>query len=295
MTRRLLRLVGTLVGGIAVGLLRLSGRRVGIVLVYHGIEDASGDPARELSPAHGASLVDRQLRHLRRWFRVVDAADVLEATSSRRRGGRFPAAVTFDDDLRSHVERAVPALERAGITATFFIGGASLHGPHEFWWERVQRAPSGSVDTAALKALSYEERESVVDRLDPGPPRLDAGLRSDDVRRLRGAGMPLGFHTRRHEVLTQLDDDALALALDDGRDELDAIAGKRLELIAYPHGANDVRVRDAAARAGYVLGFTAAGRAVRPDDERLGIPRVVPSYRSAGSFALQLLAELLER
>jgi peptidoglycan/xylan/chitin deacetylase (PgdA/CDA1 family) len=296
----LVRLLGTPIGGLAVCLLRLSRRRVGVVLVYHGIEEASGDPAREISPSHGVEVVERQLRHLARWFRVVDAAGMLEAIALRRRGGRFPVAITFDDDLRSHVERALPLLERAGLTATFFLCGASLDRPHEFWWERMQRAiargaPSSRADADALKTLTYEEREALVDRLDPGPPPADAGLRSADVLLLRRAGMRLGFHTRRHELLTVLDDNALALALQDGREDLEAITDEPLELIAYPHGGNDARVRTAARRAGYSLGFTVAGKTVRAGDDRLGVPRLVPSYRSAGSLAVQLLSELLER
>ena len=71
------------------------------------------------------------------------AADILGAIRSRRRGERFPVAITFDDDLPEHVHEALPALRAAGVKATFFLNGASLDAPHAFWWEDLQRAVDG--------------------------------------------------------------------------------------------------------------------------------------------------------
>jgi peptidoglycan/xylan/chitin deacetylase (PgdA/CDA1 family) len=296
--------LGTAIAAAAVLFLRLTRRRVGIALVYHSLGVRPGDPASDVTAPHEAALVERQLRHLTACYRVVDAAQIVTAAGRRRRGERFPVAVTFDDDLRSHAQLALPILERAGLRATFFLCGASLEKPFEFWWERFQRAndaglagPSGDARERfeALKRMSPAERDAELEGLAPGPPPLDAGMRTPDVRALAAAGMAIGFHTRRHDLLTALDDDELAEAMRDGREELAALAGPELETIAYPHGAHDERVRAAARNAGFRLGFSAAGNPVRPDSDPLSVPRIVPTYRSTGHFALQLLQELLER
>ena len=63
------------------------------MLVYHRVGETVGDfdVARE--------EFERQMRHLRRCYRVVKAAEILEAAGNRRRGRRFPVAITLDDDL----------------------------------------------------------------------------------------------------------------------------------------------------------------------------------------------------
>lgn len=286
----LARLLGPAVAGLVVTLLRLTKRRTGLVLLYHSVAERQGDPARELVAPHGARLFERQLRHLVAWYRVVDATEIHAAVAARRRGGRFPVAVTFDDDLRSHARMALPILERAGLRATFFLCGASLHEPFEFWWERLDRIHPRA---ETWKRLSPAECRAAAES-DTGPVPAGAGMPAEDVRRLVEAHMTIGFHTRRHDPLPGLDDGALAAAMLDGRDELETVAGSPLETIAYPHGAKDERVLSAARAAGFRYGFSAAGLPARPTDDPLAIPRILPTYRSAGHFALQLLRELLD-
>ena len=59
-------------------------------------------------------------------------------------------AITFDDDLRSHVDFAAPLLARVGATATFFLSGSSLDDPNRFWWERLQEAFDRGLDLPSV-------------------------------------------------------------------------------------------------------------------------------------------------
>lgn len=321
--RRLIRLAVRAVGGPVCGLgatlLRPSGRKVGVVLIYHGIAPPrpSGD---ELVPPHAPELFTRHVHHLRRWYRIVDASDLPEAVASRRRGRRFPVAITFDDDLPQHVRTALPVLRSAGACATFFLCGSSLDRPLAFWWQRLQRAVDAGGDEVpelvsrraaepvatgatigelglAIELMSPEDRDAVAAELGllAGPDPPDAGLRAADVRALIEAGMTIGFHTLRHDSLTLLDDDRLAEAMRSGRERLEEAAGRQLDSIAYPHGRSDHRVADAARSAGFRVGFACEGRPVWPDADPLLVPRIEPSFRSGGHFALQLLLALLAR
>ncbi|MGH3002224.1 MAG: polysaccharide deacetylase family protein [Gaiellaceae bacterium] len=298
------RVLGPVLAGLAVALLRLTGRRAGAVLLYHAVSDRPGDPAREIVPPHDVRLLESQLRHLARWYRVVDAHEILTAVSTRRRGGRFPVAVTFDDDLPSHARLALPALRRSGVPATFFLCGASLDGPAEFWWERLQRAfdagRTGAGGTLgeqveAFKGLTPGERDAAAAEFAAGPVPDEAGMRAADVRAIAAAGMQIGFHTRRHDPLPSLDEDALAERLRAGRADIEALSGTALSSIAYPHGAHDERVEAAARDAGFQLGFSASGCIVSPASGPLAVPRIVPSHRSAGHLAVHLLFEVLGR
>jgi peptidoglycan/xylan/chitin deacetylase (PgdA/CDA1 family) len=291
---------------------RLSSSRVGVVLVYHRVGgETSGNEDLEILAAVGREEFKRQLAHLRRHYRVVPATQILDAVRERRRFARFPVAITFDDDLPEQAREALPALTAAGLTATFFLTGASLEGPHTFWWEDLQRAvdtgvldglphvdvaptiarePRAILDaTGAIVRLSPPQREDVIARLRQvvGPPPESSGLRADQVRELVQAGCTVGFHTRDHVVLPSLSDAQLDHALTEGRRELESAAGEPTTLIAYPHGKADDRVAAAARAAGFSLGFTTARGATTPETDPMLVPRTVADL-SASALSLRL-------
>ncbi len=176
------RLAGSPPGRLArYALLRLSGRRAGLALVYHKLGDPPGDPRRELVPALSPRLFEAQLGHLARLYRVVPCRELQEAVAARRRGQRFPVAITFDDDLASHAGHALPALRAAGLPATFFLSGASLESPHRFWWERLQAAVDGGRDVSVLA-------EAGIHAARRRHPRLGRGDRGGDARRAAPRG-----------------------------------------------------------------------------------------------------------
>jgi peptidoglycan/xylan/chitin deacetylase (PgdA/CDA1 family) len=309
------RTIGAPLGTGAMLLLRLSGRRAGVALMYHSVEHRAGDPARELVPPHHADIFDGQVRHLSRHYRVVAASELQDAARRRRRGERFPVAITFDDDLVCHAEIALPILVRHGATATFFLCGASLERPFAFWYERLQRAYDDHVEglpalvlgeaegrakptlhelALAVEELDPGERAAVADRLTAtlGSDPENAGIRAEQVRELAQAGMTIGFHTLRHDSLSLLDDERLDSALIDGRAGLAEAAGQSVDVIGYPHGRTDVRVASRARAAGFVAGFSTRPVSVTPDADPLLQGRIAPTFWSVGGFAIQLALTL---
>jgi peptidoglycan/xylan/chitin deacetylase (PgdA/CDA1 family) len=293
--------------------LRASALRAGLVLVYHKLGDPPGDPEWELVPALDPALFEDELAHLARWYRVVPAAGIQAAASARRRGERFPVAISFDDDLRSHAEVALPALRRGGLNATFFLSGASLDGPHRFWWERLQAVADQGIDPAAavgpavrpegdsihdwalaIESCAPEERRRVAaaleERIGPDPP--DSGMRRAEVVTLVEAGLDVGFHTLCHHRLPLLGNAELATALREGRGELERAVGRPVRSISYPHGKGDARVAAAAREAGYERGFTGVADAVTPASDPLLLPRLESEKTSRERFARQLVGAL---
>jgi peptidoglycan/xylan/chitin deacetylase (PgdA/CDA1 family) len=285
---------------------RRSDARAGVALVYHRVGDPPGDLSRELLPALGSRLFDEQVRYLSARYRIVPASRLLEAASERRAREPFPVAITFDDDLRSHVDTAAPILARAGAPATFFLTGASLRRPHRFWWERLQEAWDRDLDLGplgigapgadvhqlgraieALPARRVDELDAALGRL-VGPDPEDAGLRAEHVAALAAGGFEIGFHTRRHHPLPGLAAADLDAAMAEGRAELDEATGGRLTTIAYPHGRADERVAAAARAAGFGAGFTGSPGPVTPESDPLLLCRVSPSYASVGELAVDV-------
>jgi peptidoglycan/xylan/chitin deacetylase (PgdA/CDA1 family) len=249
---------GEQVARAGVTLLRCSRHRVGLALVYHRVALRTGDPLRELVPAHGVALLERQLAHLGGSYRLVGAAELPDAVRRRRCGQRFPVAVTFDDDGCTHAAHAAPVLRRLGAPATFFLSGGHLDPPFRYWWDE------GS----------------------------EPAMTAADIRSLAADGFAVGFHTLGHAELLQLDEAALSAAMTDGRDRIAALSGQALSAIAYPHGRADARVARAAHRAGYAVGFSGATVAVTGGCDPLLLGRIEPSRHSAGHLALRLLVTL---
>lgn len=296
---------------------RLSADGLGLAVMYHGIARGPHAPRPQLVPTPEITTFRAQLEHLAAHYRVVPPSRLLQAAGGRRRGDAPAIAITFDDDLASHRQLAMPILLELGLPAGFFVSGASLSGPFAFWWERLQRlmderdhAPAAlpswlrmrvgaegqgdSIQAIArvIENLSPSERDAAAaelgDLVGPDPP--DAGLRREAVRELAQAGFEIGFHTKRHYKLSLLPDADLHRSLREGRNEIEATVGSRLSMIAYPHGAADARVARFAAAAGFRLGFTTTPHAVAPAGDPLLVGRIDAEAISVKRLASTLAA-----
>lgn len=78
----------------------------------------------------------------------------------------------------------------------------------------------------------------------------------EELAELASAGVAVGSHARRHRRMTGLPAAELAAELAGARDDLQARLPRPAELVAYPHGDHDLRVRQAALDAGYRAAFT---------------------------------------
>ena len=286
--------------------LQRSSRRIGLALVYHLVAD-DANAADELLARHEVSLFTRHMRHLRAHYSVVPASELVAAAGARKPGEPIPIAVTFDDDLPSHIETAAPILRDLGLTATFFVCGASTDAPYRFWWERLQAAAARGLRPDELPSApgTWREAGQVIQRLQldertpleewllerAGPDPETAGLRAEDMEALLDGGFELGYHTLRHPYLPVLDDGALERALSEGRAALAARIGTELDTIAYPHGGVDERVARAARDAGYRYGFALIFEPAGPGTDPHLIGRL-ETFSSGGRFAMELVRTL---
>ena len=87
------------------------------VLIFHRVF-AQPDPLAPSEP--DLPRFEHLLRWVSRWFQVLP----LDEAVARLAAGTLPpraAAITFDDGYADNAEVALPALQRAGLPATFFI------------------------------------------------------------------------------------------------------------------------------------------------------------------------------
>lgn len=297
--------------------MRARGGKIGIVLAYHAVRPQEPG-ALEVAPSIGRERLRDHLRHLRRHYRVVPLPELIAAAADRRRGEPYPVALSFDDDLAEHLDQAVPLLAEEGLPATFFLCGRGLFGDGEFWWEKLQRAVNAGASTAelmavaggaepsesdpdglraiaaALESLPADELSAAEGRLTAlaGERAMERGLGETEIAQLAGGDHTVGFHTRRHRVLTGLEGPALTRALSEGRDELVRASGAPVEAIAYPHGKTDARVADAARDQGFAIGLAIGGAAVTPRSDPLLLERLPADELSVGELAAAIIAAI---
>jgi peptidoglycan/xylan/chitin deacetylase (PgdA/CDA1 family) len=283
----------------------------GAALVVHAVGPVAGDRAREIDPPLAASRLAEMVSYLSLHYALVRAAELPAAAGTRAPGERVPVALTFDDDLRSHLEYAAPVLADHGAVGTVFLCGSE--GP--FWWQALQCAvdeltlsegalpgiPGKLIADAlarrpwaiarlaqAIEELPPDRRGTVALVLTRLAPNLPGPLEPEGARALRDAGWEIGFHTRRHDALPQLDDTSLAGALREGRERLP----EQPRTLAYPHGKAGPREARAAQAAGYAAAFTGAPEVLTESTDPHLIGRLQPSTATVGRFALQLARAL---
>jgi peptidoglycan/xylan/chitin deacetylase (PgdA/CDA1 family) len=174
-------------------------------------------------------------------FEPLPLTSILATDEDGRAGPLGPRfAVTFDDGYIDFLEQALPVLESRRIPATLFAVAGEDRG-----------SPYGGI---FAPLLSFDGLAEVARR-----------------------GVAIGAHGLSHLPLTRLDAGALEHELLGAKDRLEACTGNRPELLAYPFGAFDQGVLEAAARH-FRAAFTTQLAPVPPAPDPWAIPRVDACY-----------------
>jgi len=189
-----------------------------LVLCYHAIS-----PSWEAGLSVTPEAFERQIVGLRkRGYAGTTFADVVEREPSEP-----TVVVTFDDAFQSVKTYAAPILHDAGYPATVFAPTDYVSARSPLAWPGLDhwlRTPDGH----ELASMGWE-----------------------DLGELMEDGWEIGSHSRRHPMLSSLDDDTLMAELAESRQTCGARLGRPATTIAYPYGDTDARVQRHAEHAGY--------------------------------------------
>lgn len=288
------------------------------VLGYHRVL-ARPDPLLPSDPVVGE--FERTMRWVRSTFDVISLAEGVAGL----RSGRLPRralAITFDDGYADNATLAAPVLRRLGLHATFFIATGYLDGGRMFndtVLAAVRAAPGPVLDLGALGLDAYpvatdRERRQAVARIlaaikyRPVAERMalaeriaecagaalpaDLMMTSAQAAGLARQGFALGGHTVTHPILATLDDDSARRELTVGRRQVEELAGRPVDLFAYPNGAPGRDYTAATVRlvreCGYAGAVTASPGAARPGTDPFQIPRFTPWDRGRLRFVARM-------
>jgi peptidoglycan/xylan/chitin deacetylase (PgdA/CDA1 family) len=222
-----------------------------VILVYHRIASSEVDPFRVcVSPGRFAEHLD-----------VLRTTATVVPLSTLTRPGRLPprcVALTFDDGYEDNLTAALPALERFEVPATVFA--VTAYQGSEFWWDRLSRVPpsalvqyvQGSLEAAPgrrdplrvvhahLRALDEAARNEALLQLGGAGPASGPHGRSLSAAELKQLAesrlIEIGAHTHSHADLAALDAGRQRREIEENRERLEAVTGRRPSTFAYPFG-----------------------------------------------------------
>jgi peptidoglycan/xylan/chitin deacetylase (PgdA/CDA1 family) len=211
------------------------------------------------TPRATAERLERQLRYLRRAFRIVPLAAYAASIGAPRKPGRRRwAALVFDDGLRSNVTVAYPMLRALGVPAAFFVCPGLIEERRWLWTHEVRRrlqfagrAPEAiEALVERMKRHDYPRRlrvEAALRRATPGFVPSEADREAfdladwDELRTLDPSLVTVGSHSMTHPILPSLDGAGIESELRDSRRLIEARLARPAEFFSYPNGDVDER------------------------------------------------------
>jgi len=285
--------------------------------MYHRF--GPGDRDRKL---HVEEL-DRQLRYLRRNFRLAPLAELVSCLREGETPAPLTVAITVDDAYADFGEHAYPVFRRLGVPVTIYVVSEFAGGRFWLWWDAVrhllEKAPSGNYqigrhpallrfslgDPASRHAawlalagagakLAPAEREqflldlqrSLAVGLPDSPPPEFAALSWDALRALDPDIVEIGAHTRTHPSLSRCDTARIREEISGSKLEIESCTGRRVSAFCYPNGErDDVDGRCVAAvrEAGFDSAVLACGSMIGRGADRYLLERIGAPH-VAGDF-----------
>jgi peptidoglycan/xylan/chitin deacetylase (PgdA/CDA1 family) len=287
------------------------------------------------------SALRSTLSALRRRGATILSLRELVSSIEARTGLCGPAVVfTVDDGYRDFLTTAAPIFANFDAPVTVFLTTRFVDGGFWCWWDRIEYAVSRSprrsvaleldggsvrvewecqadryaaIDSIAerLKRVPDAQRHEVLDRLGElldveipaGPPPAFSAMSWDEVRRLEGAGVEFGPHSRSHPILSRIGDEAARDEIMGSWGDLRRECRSPVPVFCYPNGTEEdygpreVRlVRDAGLRGALAVYRSYVTPAQMTLEDRFWLPRFpFPGVPRTALFQASGLARSMPR
>lgn len=278
--------------------------RGGLILSLHRVLP-SMEAEESLEPVITTTdrVFEQFLNLVQEEFQVVSLQQLLRQPEEK--DGRQRVAITFDDGWAETYTSAYPLLLRYGLPATVFLCPGLMEEGQMLPEERFARiwrwcgkrqqmemlredlrkwgftgdeSSARKVWSRPMRRLAIHAKLLMLNHLEAKYLVPDCGRRQfltwDEVRIMRRSNITFGSHTMHHASLTAEPDPSLEEELAGSREAIASKLQEEVDYLAYPNGAFNQHVKDAARAAGYTHCFTAQQGIVRRDADAYSIPRI---------------------
>jgi peptidoglycan/xylan/chitin deacetylase (PgdA/CDA1 family) len=301
---------------------RWAHRHQALIITYHRFSE------REGGAGISARAFAEQVEYLAAHYTLVPLSRLAGCLRKRELPPRL-AAITIDDGYRDAYEIAFPILRKHCAPATVFVVTEFVEGTAWLWTDKARylatgaaarafeigigghdlrlelngaasRAVAAGLINAALKPLSEEARDALVERLafelgvklPERPPAEYGAINWRQAREMADAGVEIGSHTLTHPILTGLGGARLREEVAQSRDRIQNAIGRKVGTFCYPNGDYDLRTQLEVARAGYQLAVTTDVGLNNERNDPLALRRIHGEYdlarfvKNTSGFAL---------
>ena len=294
-----------------------------MILTFHQIPQGP-DPIQSGLP-HGAVFAN-QMRWLEYFCNVISLPEAAE----HLREGTLPAraaCITFDDGYANNLDVAAPILKKFGLPATFFItAGAVENGImwNDLVIEGIRRG-HGDLDLedilcgrhkladdiarhkaiqAVIGQLKYRqvgERFAIACEVffraaGHDQPRLM--MTAEQVSELAALGFDIGAHTVNHPILNELSSAEARREIEESRDWVEQVTGKKPLSFAYPNGRPGIDFahehEEMVREAGFSVAVSTRWACARRADSPFSLPRFTPWERKKRAFSQRLIKAAIQ-
>jgi len=302
---------------------QLAGRAV--ALMYH--ELASDNDDIEAWTVVRRSDFLRQMDYLRKQFDVVSLSQAIARMAQSNPADRPLVVITFDDGDRGNHDVLLPIVESMALPVTIFIATGQVQDQQLYWFDRLVNVLQTNMPITVslpgtlpatyvinetrgarnwkaienllvdLKNLAPADRERAVEAVISHIGRRNqrssgiAPLTVNDVSALASSSwVTIGGHSHCHNILTQIDNQAVAESVMQSKQLLELWAGRPIRYFAYPNGDYNQSVSAAVAAAGFEAAMTTQPRIWEQGEDIYALPRMgVGRYDSLDVFKAGLL------
>ncbi len=289
-----------------------------IILTYHSF---CTDWPRGLFSSLPVDRFERQIRFLRKNFKLVSLAQGLDHLQHGRVDDQPWLSITIDDGFRDNYTHAWPVLQRYAVPATIFLATdfidtgrppwptqlvEILESTHAQMIESPFKAELNTLDarSKALRTLMaawswlvpadrFETLAALRRHLRVGETTRYPSLTWDQIHEMRLGGIRFGSHTVYHSILSDVSDDTVAMEIKESRKRLEEKLQVPCLEFAYPNGNFDIRAKRLLAAEGFRLALTQVTGVNDMDTDALSLFRVeipyhdpMPTFRARVSGGL---------
>lgn len=277
------------------------------ILLFHRvttIRDKMWDP---MDPA----LFERILQFVQKKFNTLSLDELLFNTPQY--SSKPFAAITFDDGYKDFIQYSIPLLNKYSLPASMFIVTDCIDKGEPTWtyildyvFENTKKLsindfnfPSLNKDFTKTKWLNDADRISYGKKLKQYLKWIPSKVRNaviemillnfndvklpgemmltwDDIKQIKSAGFGIGSHSITHVTLATVEnDDELKYELTGSKKIIKERADIDAEIISYPCGNYDERVKRFSKEAGYAVGLAVDRKLYdRQKNDLFEVPRI---------------------
>ncbi len=274
----------------------------------------------------------KQMKYLKDHFEIISLNDAIQISQTNTKFIRNYVIITFDDGYLGNRETVFPIINDMNIPITIFVSTEAVIEKKYYWYDKIIRHVC-TLDYAEINLKKYDLGTYVIDSEKSSANRwgqiemllealkiLAPKTRSDAVEdillsnKMKNSNnnvlssmsvedimdmskcslITFGAHSHCHNLLPQLDTQALIDSVVTSKNLLQNWTNKKIEHFAYPNGTYDKRTIEIIMASGFKSSQTVKSGLWKRQGSLFEIPRIsVGRYDSFGFFKAKVSGVLI--